>query len=59
MKRYMKDLGVAFFIKVIALVLLGIFFSYYKDLYPKAEIKRENLYSHSKKVPEDVVLKND
>ncbi|NCP62272.1 MAG: hypothetical protein GW748_03050 [Alphaproteobacteria bacterium] len=55
----MKDLGVAFFIKVIALVLLGIFFSYYKDLYPKAEIKRENLYSHSKKVPEDVVIKND
>lgn len=45
MKKYMKDLGVAFFIKVIALVVLAIFFSYYKDWYPKMEIKREALYN--------------
>lgn len=45
MKRYMKDLGVAFFVKVIALILLAIFFSYYKEWYPKTEVKRENLYA--------------
>jgi len=40
----MKDLGIAFFIKVIALIVLAIFFSYYKGWYPKTEIQRENLY---------------
>ena len=44
MKKYARDLSGAFLIKVLALIILGIFFSYYKEWYPKPTVEREAIY---------------
>lgn len=50
----MKDLGGAFLIKVVALILLAGFFSQYKKWYPKQTVRRETLYA-----PQGGSLKNN
>ena len=50
MKKYAKDLTGAFAIKVLALIVLGIFFSYYKDWYPKPVVERDTIYQPLKAI---------
>ena len=54
MKKYSRDLGGAFLIKVLALIVLATFFSYYKDWYPKPVVDRATLY-----IPLDDIINNN
>ncbi len=47
-------MGSAFLIKVLALIILAIFFSYYKDWYPKPVVERETLY-----IPLENIINNN
>lgn len=44
MPRYLKDIGKAFLIKIILLVILGGFFWGYKSYYPSAKIDFKKIY---------------
>jgi hypothetical protein len=45
MKQHMKDLGRAFGIKVLLLLLLSAFFFAYKHWFPKKAVHLETIYS--------------